>query len=116
MAGSADLDDAIQALSAKVRTMVVKRGPQGARVYEAGRSIDVAPPRVVPVDTIGAGDSFDAGFLRAYVLGKDTATCIRAGNICGALSTQASGGTEAFLDDVRRDAFLRKHKFYELLT
>lgn len=111
-----NLDDAIQSLPVKIPAVVVKRGGRGARVYERGCCVDVAPLSVVPVDTIGAGDSFDAGFLRAYLLSKDTVTCARAGNITGALSTQASGGTEAFCDPIQRDAFLGKHQFFELLA
>jgi sugar/nucleoside kinase (ribokinase family) len=111
-----NLDGAIQSLAVKIPTIVVKRGRHGARVYEQGRAIDVAPLSVVPVDTIGAGDSFDAGFLRAYLLSKDSVTCARAGNITGALSTQASGGTEAFRDQTLRDAFLTEHQFFELLA
>jgi sugar/nucleoside kinase (ribokinase family) len=116
MTDCAGLDDAIQALAMKIPTIVVKRGRRGARVYEQGRTIDVDPLNVVPVDTIGAGDSFDAGFLRAYLLSKDIVTCARAGNITGALSTQASGGTEAFRDKALRDAFLSEHQFFELLA
>ncbi|HMH12924.1 MAG TPA: carbohydrate kinase family protein [Edaphobacter sp.] len=110
-----NLDNAVQSLTVKVPTIAVKRGRRGARIYEHGRASDVAPLNVVPVDTIGAGDSFDAGFLRAYLLSKDMITCARAGNITGALSTQASGGTEAFCDPVLRDAFLKEHQFFELL-
>jgi sugar/nucleoside kinase (ribokinase family) len=116
MTGSADLETAIQHLSAKVPTIVVKRGRHGARVHQAGRNTDVASLNVVPVDTIGAGDSFDAGFLRAYLLSKDVVTCARAGNITGALSTQAAGGTEAFVDEEKRNAFLREHEFFELFA
>jgi sugar/nucleoside kinase (ribokinase family) len=112
----ADLDSAIRALPVTIPTIVVKRGRRGARVYEQGGAVDVASLNVVPVDTIGAGDSFDAGFLRAYLLSKDMVTCARAGNITGALSTQASGGTEAFRDKRLRDAFLAEHQFFELLT
>jgi sugar/nucleoside kinase (ribokinase family) len=110
-----NLDNAVRSLTVKVPTIAVKRGRRGARIYEHGRASDVAPLNVVPVDTIGAGDSFDAGFLRAYLLSKDMITCARAGNITGALSTQASGGTEAFCDPVLRDAFLKEHQFFELL-
>jgi sugar/nucleoside kinase (ribokinase family) len=116
MTNRENLDDAIQSLAVKIPTIVIKRGRHGARVYEQGRAIDVAPLTVVPVDTIGAGDSFDAGFLRAYLLSKDSVTCARAGNITGALSTQATGGTEAFRDKTLRDAFLSEHQFFELLA
>src|SRR5580704_15483052 len=105
-----------RSLAAQVQVIVVKRGRRGARVHERGSSIDVPPLTVVPVDTIGAGDSFDAGFLRAYLLSRDTVTCARAGNITGALSTQASGGTEAFRDPKLRDAFLAEHRFFDLIA
>jgi len=116
MTSCANLDDAVHTLAVKIPTIVVKRGRHGARVYEQGSPLDVAPLNVVPVDTIGAGDSFDAGYLRAYLLSKDTITCARAGNITGALSTQASGGTEAFRDKELRDAFLSEHQFFQLLA
>jgi sugar/nucleoside kinase (ribokinase family) len=117
-----NLDDAVKALPVRVPAVVVKRGSRGARVYIQSNAdaqknvIDIAPLSMVPVDTIGAGDSFDAGFLRAYLLSKDIATCARAGNITGALSTQAPGGTEAFRDSTQRESFLRKHQFFELFS
>ena len=115
MTGSSNLDSAIQALPVRPPVIVVKRGSRGSRVYEQGRASDVTPLSVVPLDTIGAGDSFDAGFLHAYLLSKDTITCARIGNITGALSTQASGGTEAFRNPLLRDLFLREHGFFDLL-
>jgi sugar/nucleoside kinase (ribokinase family) len=116
MTRCSNLEDAAQALSVKPPVIVVKRGRRGARVYENSRITDVDPLTVTPVDTIGAGDSFDAGFLRAYLLNKDIVQCARAGNITGALSTQASGGTEAFRDQMARDVFLQKHQFFKLLA
>jgi sugar/nucleoside kinase (ribokinase family) len=115
MTKCSDLNDAVRALAVTPPVIVVKRGRLGARVYERGCGVDVAGLNVVPVDTIGAGDSFNAGFLRAYLLAKDAVTCARAGNIAGALSTQAPGGTEAFRDRALREAFLREHGFLELL-
>jgi sugar/nucleoside kinase (ribokinase family) len=77
MAGSIDLDGAIQASAGKVPTIVVKRGRRGARAFQNGVTTDYLPLSVTPIDTIGAGDSFDAGFLRAYVLSKDIHVCAR---------------------------------------
>ena len=116
MTGCNDLDAATAALIGQVPTIVVKRGSSGARVHSKGKDTDVAPISVLPVDTIGAGDSFDSGFLYAYLMGKDAITATRAGNITGALSTQAAGGTEAFRNSEQRDAFLRAHGFFELLA
>jgi sugar/nucleoside kinase (ribokinase family) len=116
MAGTHDLDSAIRFFAERVPNIVVKRGRRGARVHQAGQSSDIDPLQVEPVDTIGAGDSFDAGFLRAFLQTRDLRTCARAGNITGALSTQASGGTEAFVNKSLRDTFLTQHKFFELLN
>jgi sugar/nucleoside kinase (ribokinase family) len=114
--GAADLHDAIVALSPKVPTIIVKRGARGALVHQADWSTEIPPIVVSPVDTIGAGDSFDAGFLWAFLQGKDMTTCARAGNLTGALSTQASGGTDAFVDERLRGSFLADHNFFDLLA
>ncbi len=111
MAGGCDLDEAMQRLGDKVPTIVVKRGPRGCRVKHQEQLFDVPGVSVVPVDTIGAGDSFDAGFLSAYLKGMDLATCARAGNITGALSTLSTGGTEAFRDASVRESFLQKQGY-----
>jgi sugar/nucleoside kinase (ribokinase family) len=116
MSGLLDLDDAMRAFEGKVPTIVVKRGRRGARTLQNGVATDFPPLNVVPKDTIGAGDSFDAGFLRAYVLSRDISVCARAGNIAGALSTQGSGGTDAFANHDQRLAFLTKHNFFELIA
>lgn len=115
MTGCLDLDSAIRALPAVPPVIVVKRGSRGARVYAEGEGTDIAPLSVVTVDTVGAGDSFDAGFLRAYLMGKELITCAKAGNITGALSTQGAGGTESFRNEIQRETFLRKHGFFDLL-
>ena len=57
------------------------------------------------VDPVGAGDSFDAGFLSQYVRGSDLGTCLAWGNRAGAFSTTMPGGTEAFRDREKRAAF-----------
>jgi sugar/nucleoside kinase (ribokinase family) len=108
MAKAASLDEALARLGAIVPVIVVKRGSRGALVYERGVSTQVAPLTVTAVDTIGAGDSFNAGFLTAYLQGKPYLSCAAAGNVTGALSTQRPGGTEAFRDARHRDDFMRK--------
>jgi len=115
MARTNDLDVAVTALATHVPTIVVKRGRRGALVHQDGRSVDIPAMLVTPVDTIGAGDSFDAGFLRAWLAGRSAATAARAGNITGALSTQAPGGTEAFRDASLRERFLEEAGFFRLL-
>jgi len=58
---------------------------------------------------VGAGDSFDAGFLHQYIRGADLTTCLELANLAGALSTTRPGGTEAFRDAEYRKKFVREH-------
>jgi sugar/nucleoside kinase (ribokinase family) len=60
-----------------------------------GEAVQVAPPPLTPVDTTGAGDSFNAGFVHAWLDRLPLRDCMRAGVVCGALSTRALGGTTA---------------------
>ncbi len=107
-AGTDDLEAAIQKLSELVPLIVVKLGRKGA-LAQRGKERFTAPSReVTPVDTVGAGDSFDAGFLHEYIRGSDLPTCLASGNRAGALSTTRPGGTEAFRGVAHREAFLRK--------
>jgi len=81
---------------------VVKLGKKGALAQRGSERFSVPSEEVVPVDTVGAGDSFDAGFLHEYVRGGDIAQCLAGGNAAGARSTTRPGGTEAF-----REKYLR---------
>jgi sugar/nucleoside kinase (ribokinase family) len=105
------VEEALDLLSAKVPLIAVKCGSKGAMVQEGGRRFAVPGVTVEPVDTIGAGDSFNAGFLAAWLGGASAELCAQAGNITGALSTQRPGGTEAFRDGQLREEFLRQHGF-----
>jgi sugar/nucleoside kinase (ribokinase family) len=111
-----DVESALDALPQEIALVIVKRGSHGARVREGKRRFDVAPLVIMPVDTVGAGDSFDAGFLVAYLAGRNAEICARAGNIAGALSTQGHGGTEIFRNAALRESFLQEHGFYALIS
>lgn len=106
-----NVEDALAALSHRVPCIAAKCGSRGALVQTGDKLFRVPPVTVEPVDTIGAGDSFDAGFLFAYLNGLDPVQCAAAGNITGALSTLRPGGTEAFRDLNLRQRFLREHQF-----
>ena len=76
--------------------VVVKLGADGALAARAdGTVLRVPAMPVDPVDTTGAGDSFDAGFLRAWLDGAELRDCLELGAVCGALSTRAVGGVDA---------------------
>ena len=111
MAGGVSLEEAMDFFAVSVPTIVVKRGRQGCRVRHGGQTFDVPGISVSPVDSIGAGDSFDAGFLCAWLNGLPLSACAQAGNITGALSTQSTGGTEAFRDAALRESFLKEHGY-----
>jgi sugar/nucleoside kinase (ribokinase family) len=110
MSNADDLETALSRLAEKVETVVVKRGASGAIAVQGGRRFSAPAVPVEVVDPVGAGDSFDAGFLRQFLSGADITNCLSYGNLCGALSTTNCGGTEAFRDAARMEGFLRGHK------
>ena len=104
-----DLERAADLLSRKVPVLVVKRGSQGAFVRTSENKFVDCPPVVDMADPIGAGDSFDAGFIHQYIRGAKIEDCLKFANIVGALSVTRPGGTEAFRDSQYRERFLRTH-------
>jgi sugar/nucleoside kinase (ribokinase family) len=87
---------------------VVKRGAEGAFASTAdGVVARVGSYPVTPLDTTGAGDSFDAGFLAAWLGGAAPIDALRAGAVAGALSTTALGGVDGQPDRSALDAALR---------
>jgi sugar/nucleoside kinase (ribokinase family) len=106
-AGTENMEAAIRKLSEWVPLVVVKLGRKGAMAQRGGERF-VSPSReVATVDTVGAGDSFDAGFLHQFVRGVDLQTGLASGNLAGALSTTRPGGTEAFREVAHRDKFFK---------
>ncbi len=81
---------------ANVKAVVLKLGAHGAALLWGGRVIMGDPFPVDAHDTTGAGDCFDAGFLHAWLKGEPPERCLRVATICGALSTEALGGIDAF--------------------
>lgn len=111
MMGRETVEQALDDLVGVVPVVAVKCGGDGALVQIGRERIAVPGVNVTPVDTIGAGDSFNSGFLAAWVAGATPVEAAAAANITGALSTQRPGGTEAFRDATLRDNFLQKHGF-----
>jgi sugar/nucleoside kinase (ribokinase family) len=110
IAGTGSIEDAVSKLAALVPVVVVKLGADGA-LAQRGSDRFVSPAtKIEMVDPVGAGDSFDAGFLHQFLQGGDLQSCLAAGNLVGALSTTRPGGTEAFRDSAYRDHFLQIHR------
>jgi len=108
IAGTENIDDAVAKLASMVPVVVVKLGAQGAMAQRGSERITSAALTVATVDAVGAGDSFDAGFLHQFLSGGDLQSCLTSGNTAGALSTTRPGGTEAFRDEEYRNTFLRR--------
>ena len=90
---------ALDALRPHAHTVVVKQGSAGATA-SSGRETRFQPSflnsRVV--DAIGAGDSFDAGYVSRFIAGDAPEACLRHGCLMGAVNTTSAGGTGAFTD------------------
>ncbi len=85
--------NALKKLGASVPCAVIKLGRKGAVAIKAGEIASVDGYKVKTVDTTGAGDSFAAGFVSAYLNNEPLRECLRFGNACGALSATKFGGT-----------------------
>lgn len=108
LSGVPDYAAAVAALAEEVSMVVVKRSERGAVARLGKQEFMAVPPKVEMVDAIGAGDSFDAGFIHQYIRGANVDDCLRFANAAGALSTTRAGGTEAFRDEQHRLKFLRE--------
>jgi sugar/nucleoside kinase (ribokinase family) len=95
LTGAEDAEAAARILAGDTRIAVVKLGAAGALASDAGRPFAHAAARPVEaVDTTGAGDSFDAGFLAARLDGRPVDDALAFAVACGSLSTRAPGGTD----------------------
>jgi len=103
------VQSALQEVARTVPLVVVKLGSEGAIARRGNEQWSSPALKVELVDPVGAGDSFDAGFLHEYIRGSDVKTCLAAGNRAGALSVTRGGGTEAFRNAEHRAKFLESH-------
>lgn len=96
LTNSRNVEHAAQELAKLARITIVKLGARGALVCAEGRQFHVPAVKARVVDTTGAGDSFDAGFLACYLKGGSLEASARAGAAAGARAVSAVGGTGAF--------------------
>jgi sugar/nucleoside kinase (ribokinase family) len=82
--------------SAGARRVALKLGADGAALLWDGDILQIKARPVTPIDTTGAGDSFNAGFLHFWLQGESPMTCLRAGSFCGGASTEQAGGVRGF--------------------
>lgn len=96
IANRSSVEQAAQELARLARIVAVKLGARGALVCTAGRQFRVPAVKARVVDTTGAGDSFDAGFLACFLKGGSLEQSARRGVAAGARAVSAVGGTAAF--------------------
>jgi len=97
LTGEKDLDKAIEKVKPLINTMAIKMGNKGSRGVTKETDITIKPfLNKKVVDAIGAGDSFNAGFITGFLAGRPLSECLKYGNLTGAVSTTAAGGTGAF--------------------
>jgi len=97
MTGASEPRDILRRLQEKgVRRVALKLGAKGAMLDWDGQIFRCPPYPVEPLDTTGAGDSFDAGFIHGWLTGASPEECLQIAAVCGALSTRGLGGIETF--------------------
>jgi sugar/nucleoside kinase (ribokinase family) len=105
------IDSGIEKLAPLLNVLVVKDGSKGAALWHKGNFINQpAFPNPEVADAIGAGDSFDAGFINRFILGYPLEDCLKYAALMGAINTTKPGGTTAFTNmdvirQVARDLF-----------
>jgi sugar/nucleoside kinase (ribokinase family) len=106
LTGLSDPEQALRALENGRTLTVAKLGSHGCAVLQGGKLVRVAAFPVTPVDTTGAGDSFNAGFLHTWRRHAPLEDALRFAAACGAISTQGSGGTTTQATEEQAQAFL----------
>jgi sugar/nucleoside kinase (ribokinase family) len=115
LTGETALPAALDKLAAHSNIVAVKCGSKGCLVAHDGESFWQAPYlNAAVVDAIGAGDSFNAGFICKFKQGKPLRECADFANLMGAISTTAVGGTRAFANK-RKIIDTAHHKFNQVI-
>lgn len=96
LTGSRSAESAALRLSELARIVAVKLGAEGVLVHTEGRTIRKPARKVHVVDTTGAGDSFNAGYLARFLTGGNVSQCASAGIAAAARCVTRVGGTAAF--------------------
>lgn len=112
ISGESTLEASLDQLHRRGMTLAVKAGSEGARLRTSdGNDLSVQPHGVTEVDAVGAGDTFDAGFIYARLRGIGDEEALRFANAVAAHSVTAAGGTAALADKTATRAWLKSHGF-----
>jgi sugar/nucleoside kinase (ribokinase family) len=95
LTGTKEIESAIQRLGESCKVVAIKLGADGAIARRGGETARAPAIPVEVVDTVGAGDTFDAGFLFGWLNGWSLEKTLSLAVVCGSLSARAAGGTSA---------------------
>lgn len=91
--GERDALDGMRKLASRVPVVAVKLGRRGAAAVAEGREYRADALSVPFVDAVGAGDSFDGGFIAGWLNGRGLGDCLALGCYCGSMNVARQGGT-----------------------
>lgn len=97
LTGTDSIEDALKIIAPYGKLILIKQGKQGSILFYGGKNVTGSSfLNNEVVDAIGAGDSFNAGFIFKFLQGSSPEDCQVFANLIGAISTTAPGGTSAF--------------------
>jgi ribokinase len=102
--------EGVELLAKKVDIVIIKLGKDGAFLATGSQRLLQKPFTVSVMDTTGAGDSFDAGFLFGLIEGKDMATCLRLGQAVAAMKIGGKGARSNLPSRVKLIEFMEKNQ------
>lgn len=104
-----NIDDALVELRRYTANVVITLGSDGTLCSSEEQIYRTRTYHVKPVDTTGAGDSFNSGFMYRWLQGAETSECLKAGSACGALAVTKMGGITASPTPAELKSFLSEH-------
>ena len=105
-----DVETGARRLAEKAGMAVIKLGKTGAMAIRDGQKYFAPAYKVEAVDTTGAGDSFNAGFVYGFLQGLPMEQCLKCGNGCGALSVTRLGGNTGFPFRAELEQWIADHE------
>jgi sugar/nucleoside kinase (ribokinase family) len=91
--GESDAARGMEKLARRFPVVAVKLGEKGAIASAGGKTYSAQALKVPFVDAVGAGDSFDGGFLWGWLTGRPMGDCLRAGCYCGSMNVTRQGAS-----------------------
>jgi sugar/nucleoside kinase (ribokinase family) len=98
------IEEGIRRMKRFSHIIVIKNGSEGALGWDGEKMIiQPAFENDLVIDCVGAGDSFDAGFIKCFIQNLSITECLETGALTGAINTTRAGGTGAFknMDTIR---------------